>query len=117
MNDGTVTDEATQRRPRRHVVRQDDVQRVAHLLYPRSTQRPGDNIYTQFFRPVAFSFPSPAANPRFTPVENLSKTRAQRVEKLCAKKYLRGNRASFVAKPLHARRFVPHFACPRAADA
>jgi hypothetical protein len=50
-------------------------------------------------------------------VENLSKTRAQRVEKLCAKKYLRGNRASFVAKPLHARRFVPHFACPRAADA
>jgi hypothetical protein len=50
-------------------------------------------------------------------VENLSKTRAQRVEKLCAKKNLRGNPASFVAKLLQARRFVPHFACLHAADA
>ena len=52
-----------------------------------------------------------------TAVENLSKTRAQRVEKLCEKKNLSVDPATFVAKSLHERRFVFHFACARCADA
>ena len=51
------------------------------------------------------------------PVENLSKTRAQRVEKLWAKKKYESDRAIFVAKLLHERRFVLHFACVHPADA
>jgi hypothetical protein len=50
-------------------------------------------------------------------VENLSKTRAQRVEKLCGKKKFSVDPATFVAKSLHERRFVFHFACARCADA